>query len=388
VNHRWDQVPLGEIAQIDRSTVQPADIPPGTAYVGLEHIEPGGGALNPQAANGDLASTKFSFGPDHVLYGKLRPYLAKIACPDFGGVCSTDILPILPGPTVDKRYLFHFLRLPRMVDFASSRAVGANLPRLSPAVLAAFHIPLPPLPEQRRIARVLDQAELLRQKRGKTNAGLNVLSQSLFLDTFGDPGVNPNGWPIETLSGVVRDGTIVTYGIVQAGPEHPSGVPYIRTGDIVDGEILRDGLRHTDPQIAERFARSRVDAGDIVMSIRATVGTTAVVPDELHGANLTQGTARIAPGPATEQSYLLGLLRADATQHWINRQIKGATFREITLTRLRQLPVPLPPLGLQREYAKRAAALDGLRRANRASAEHIATLCSSLQAECFQRGFS
>ena len=63
-------------------------------------------------------------------------------------------------------------------------------------------------------------------------------------------------------------------------------------------------LRRTNPQIAAKFDRSKVDADDIVMSIRATVGTTALVPNSIHGANLTQGTAKISPGDRTDRFYL------------------------------------------------------------------------------------
>jgi len=203
--------------------------------------------------------------------------------------------------------------------------------------LDEMRIPLPTLEEQRRIAEVLDRAEALRAKRRAALAQLDTLTQSIFLDLFGDPARNPNGWPVHLLQEVMRQGTIVTYGIVQAGEEYPAGVPYIRTGDIVDGEIVQPGLRHTDPAIAARFHRSRVEAGEIVISIRATVGTTAVVPPDLDGANLTQGTARIAPGSRVDRTYLLYYLRTSGTQHWISLQIKGATFREITLSRLREL---------------------------------------------------
>ena len=58
---------------------------------------------------GELGSTKFDFTDRHILFGKLRPYLAKVALPNFNGVCSTDILPILPGEEVDRRYLCWFL---------------------------------------------------------------------------------------------------------------------------------------------------------------------------------------------------------------------------------------------------------------------------------------
>ncbi len=158
-------------------------------------------------------------------------------------------------------------------------------------------------------------------------------------------------WSRDILAEVVARGTIVTYGIVQAGPEVEGGVPYIRTGDIKDGRIQLNGLRHTSSEIASKFGRSRVRAGEIVMSIRATVGTSAVVPPELDGANLTQGTARIAPGEKTTPEFLLSYLRSQEAQTWIESQVKGATFREITLTRLRELPVPVPPIEIQERYS-------------------------------------
>lgn len=159
-------------------------------------------------------------------------------------------------------------------------------------------------------------------------------------------------WRTKALWEVVKPGTIVTYGIVQAGPEHPGGIPYIRTGDIKNGEIVADGLRCTAPELAEKFGRSRVEVGEIVMSIRATVGTTAFVPASLHGANLTQGTARIAPGPETTKEYLISFLRSARCQQWISRQVKGATFREITLSKLRELEVPLPPIEMQQSFSE------------------------------------
>src|ERR1039457_2453572 len=88
------------------------------------------------------------------------------------------------------------------------------------------------------------------------------------------------------------------------------------------------------------------------MSIRATVGTTALIDKNLSGANLTQGTARISPGKRVTPLYLLSYLRSAEAQYWIQCRVKGATFREITLAALRQLPVLLPPLGLQQRFSE------------------------------------
>ena len=146
----------------------------------------------------------------------------------------------------------------------------------------------------------------------------------------------------------------MTYGIVQAGEEVIGGVPYIRTGDIKNGRINTKELRHTAPKIAARFSRSRVSEGDLVMSIRATVGTVAKVTSDLEGANLTQGTARIAPGERIDGTYLLYYLRSERAQRWIQGEVKGATFREITLEKLRQLPIRVPPNESQTRFARTA----------------------------------
>jgi type I restriction enzyme, S subunit len=279
-------------------------------------------------------------------------------------------------------YLFHFL--PAALKVIEDETPFVTVKHLSTKSIRCIEIPLPLLADQRRIAEVLDLAAVLRAKRLAVLTQLDFLTRSLFLEIFGDLATNPKRWPIQQMQDVVKNGTLVTYGIVQAGQEFPRGVPYIRTGDIVDGEIVLAGLRHTDPAIAAKFQRSRVEAGEIVMSIRATVGTTALVPPELEGANLTQGTGRIAPGEKTDRSYLLHFLRTSGTQHWINLQIKGATFREITLTRLRELPVVLPPISLQREFARRLAVVERLKTALRSSLAELDALFASLQYRAFR----
>ncbi len=287
----------------------------------------------------------------------------------------------------DQRFFPPFLRHFLLSDPFHSQfmqtvaGVGGSLLRARPEYVGKIEIPLPPLDEQRRIAAILDKADQLRQKRKLAIKLLDSLTQSIFLEMFGDTEIS---WPIKGLRDVVRDGTLITYGIVQAGEEFSGGVPYIRTGDIKDGEISLIGLRHTDPEIASRFKRSQVQAGEIVMSIRATVGTTACVPMQLSGANLTQGTARIAPGPAVTTEYLLYYLRSRPIQSWIEKQVKGATFREITLSRLRELQVVIPPLRLQDDFSM---AIQVVRR-QKTNAEAAADFSDFLFASLQHRAFS
>lgn len=119
------------------------------------------------------------------------------------------------------------------------------------------------------------------------------------------------------------------------------------------------------------------------MSIRATVGTTAVAPESLTGANLTQGTARISPGSGVDGTYLLHYLRTKSAQAWIQSQVKGATFREITLGRLRQLPVLVPHLDRQHLFAKRIRAIESVIGSHRAAMVESEALFASLQQRAF-----
>jgi len=284
----------------------------------------------------------------------------------------------VPDPErLDSRYLFRWLEVNRTK--LQNMGVGATFKEVSKAIVSRLVIPLPSLEEQRRIAAILDKTDELRTKRRRALAELDALTQSVFHSMFGDV-MTEQSIP---LRDAVAPGTIVTYGIVQAGDEYPSGVPYVRTGDIRNGRIEHAGLRRTDPAIAAKFARSRIATGDIVMSIRATVGTVALTPRELDGANLTQGTARIAPGPETDASYLLEYLRSPKIQQWIQKQVKGATFKEITLDRLRQLPVSIPSRADQLSFGHTVRAVEKLKGQHRAQLGEMDTLFASLQYRAF-----
>ncbi len=145
----------------------------------------------------------------------------------------------------------------------------------------------------------------------------------------------------------------ITYGIVQAGDDVPEGVPYIRPVDMEAHAGVPDvsALRRTSHEIASQYARSQVVPGDIVISIGPSFGKTMVVPKELAGANLTQGTARIAPKRNVDTRYLVWALQASTTtSHWASA-VGGATFRALNLEPLSATPVPAWPGTTQRAIA-------------------------------------
>lgn len=280
-------------------------------------------------------------------------------------------------------YLHHWLTSPDAKNYLIRNASKTAQPALSLGKIRELPVPLPTLPEQRRIAAILDKANALRAKRREALAQFDRLAQSIFVEMFGDPKKHIEAGSTVGLAEVVAPTKLVTYGIVQAGPEFPGGVPYIKTGDIKEGLILEGQLSHTSPEIAAAYRRSAISSGDIVMSIRATVGTTALVPPSLDGANLTQGTARISPGPEVHGLYLLNYLRTGSVQQWIQAQVKGATFREITLGKLRELPVVVPKPEVQRVFVARYSKVQKIK----ADATHQLSAAEQLFLGIQQRAF-
>jgi len=158
-------------------------------------------------------------------------------------------------------------------------------------------------------------------------------------------------WSILQLADVVKAEKPIVYGIVQAGPECPGGVPYIKSTD-VRGKIDPSSLSRTSREIADRYRRSVVRPGDIVFSLRGNIGELSIVPPDLVEANLTQGTARISVNDSALNEYVAFALREPSLQRKIARLGKGSTFQEISLEALRKIEIQLPPLPEQRKIAE------------------------------------
>ena len=381
----WEMVALGEIAEIDRTGVSPDTILDGTVFLGLENIESGGRILGRQEVGaGEIASTKFQFGSEHILYGKLRPYLAKIALPDFEGVCSTDILPILPGREIDKTFLAFYLRQPFMVDHATMLSTGANLPRLSPNALANFQIPLPPLEEQKRIASILDQADSLRRSRAAALEKLNGLGQAIFYEMFGDPAINQRGWVQGTIGDLLDE---VKYGTSSKANTDGCGLPILRMGNVTyDGRIDLADLKHIELNEAE-FQKYTTQKGDILFNrtnSKDLVGKTAVVhqtePMAIAGY-LVRARVGINGNPEYISAYL-NSPHGKAVLKGMCKNIVG--MANINANEFQTIKIALPPVKTQNEFADRIAMVERQRLPYLKSHSELDTLFASLQHRAFR----
>jgi type I restriction enzyme S subunit len=137
----WDKKKLGSILDVDAKAVNPSNLKEYN-YVGLEHIEKETGKIL-VIDKGEVISNKFIFSKEHILYGKLRPYLNKVATPDFNGICSTDIFPLKPKNGLMKEFLVSILRSKDFVNHSNTNAVGANLPRANKETILNYKTIVP-----------------------------------------------------------------------------------------------------------------------------------------------------------------------------------------------------------------------------------------------------
>jgi type I restriction enzyme S subunit len=163
----------------------------------------------------------------------------------------------------------------------------------------------------------------------------------------------PEHWGSTALKRLVDPSRPITYGIVQAGPDIVGGVPYIRPADMTDEEGVAspDGLLRTSMEIATAYTRSTIRPGDLVCSIGPSFGKVMVTPDWLAGANLTQGTARVAVRKGQHPRYVFWALRSGASVAQWESSVGGATFRALNLGPLAETILSAPPLGEQQAIA-------------------------------------
>lgn len=159
----------------------------------------------------------------------------------------------------------------------------------------------------------------------------------------------PNGWNTKPLADIVKEK--ISYGIVQAGPHVPDGIPYIKSSD-VRGTINPDALQRTSQEIHFKYRRSSVHPGDIVFSLRGNIGESAIVPASLPEANLTQGTARISVSVEHSNLFHYYQLASEKILNRVNALSKGSTFKEISLEELRKVKVLCAPLPEQKKIAQ------------------------------------
>jgi type I restriction enzyme S subunit len=244
-----------------------------------------------------------------------------------------------------------------------SKGVWTSRLQLTDESFLGAPFPVPPLPEQAAIVRFLDHTDrrIRRYIRAKQKLIKLLEEQKQAIIhravTRGlDPtvrfkpvgvvwlGAVPEHWNMRPLKHCIRQGTSISYGIVQPGEHTPGGVPFVQTGNLTGQDFEPQSLQRTTREIAAKYPRSVLSTGDVLLGIRASVGMAAVAPHSLEGANLSRGIARIVPSASIQADFLVLYLRSRTTQQFWTTFQQGTTFNEIPIGLVRTLPVLVPPV--------------------------------------------
>ena len=350
------RVPLGELCEMDRQGIQTGDpLTVELPFVGVENVVGGTGLLNfdTDSRIGGQKSTAFRFDRRHVLYGKLRPYLNKVAVPEFAGRCSTELVPLLPRNRVDRDFLAHLLRRKETIEFVMASVTGSRMPRTDMKILMSMPVPLPTLGEQRRIAGILNRAARIERLRARATDRFHEFIPALFIKMFGDPIENPMGWRIEPLGAYC---VLTQYGTSKKANDRAEGVPVLRMGNVTyDGYLNCTDLKYTELTEAdtEKYA---LHVGDILFNrtnSKELIGKTGIWDGRFEAVAASYFIRLKVKETALCPVYVWAFMNSSAMKRRLFRIARGAVGQaNINAKELKSLPLPIPPLKRQRQYAK------------------------------------
>lgn len=284
-------------------------------------------------------------------------------------------LPARDPKQLDAKFLMRALQSMDLSGESNRAAMGATLNKRS---LAQIRIPLPSLPEQRRIVAILDHADALRAKRRQVLAHLDELEESIFLSMFGHDRER------RTVSELCE---LVVDCVNRTAPVVDEVTPYkmLRTTNVRHGAVDTENVRHVDQAVFERWNRRATPRrGDVILTREAPVGEAGVLLSDDHvflGQRLM--LYRVDSDKLTS-AYLAACFRSPLLQEQFNRLGSGSTVKHLPLPACRNFEIPVAPLRDQQLFTSRVAAIDGLRVGIRGQMSSDASLFASLQARAFR----
>lgn len=286
-------------------------------------------------------------------------------------------------------FLCHWLNAPLVRRRILGGIAGVAIRRLTLTKLKEIRVPLPPVPEQRRIAEILDKADGLRAKRRAALTQLDTLTQSIFLDMFGDPGSNPKGWPCKPLGALASKFSDGPFGSnLKSAHYTPTGIRVVRLQNIGVGEFVDDDAAYISEDHFLRLQKHECRPGDVLVGTLGEPNLRACIqPGWLRTALNKADCVQIRPdrGVATA-AFICALLNQPATERMARRLMHGQTRVRISMGRLRNLLVPVPPLALQQTFSQHATATKNLADHLSKSKAQLSALFRSLQQCAFHQG--
>lgn len=287
---------------------------------------------------------------------------------------------------VDEGYLFHYL--PLILKKIEDATPFVTVKHLSAVDLKKAVIPLPSLPEQRRIAVILDKADALRAKRREALSQLDRLAQSIFMEMFGDPVSNPKAWPENNCLGDVAD---IVSGVTKGRKLEGKAtreIPYLAVANVQDMALNLSMVKTIEATEAE-IQRYVLKEGDLLL-------TEGGDPDKLGRGTLWHGELdecihqnhvfRVRLTSTALTPYFLNWIVGSARgkKYFLKSAKQTTGIASINMTQLRGFPLLMPPIELQKHFEDRIFKIKQQRLEQQASLQDLDSLFASLQHRAFQ----
>ncbi len=336
----WEVKKLSDVCVIEKTQFREGDLP----YIGMEDIEGHTGKFIGDLTPKTVASSTFRFSTDHILYGRLRPYLNKVLVPEFEGHCSSEIFPLKPSSLVSKKFLFYWFTSRPVVEAIDKTCTGARMPRANVKEVLTFDFPLPPLSEQKRIVAILDQTFVDIDK-ARANAEQNLknareLFESYLQQMFSQSG---DGWVETKLQGAVTSVSTGPFGSMLHKSDYvEGGIPLVNPINIVGDIIIPNNSKTVSAETVDRLKTYVLSSGDVVISRRGEIGRCAVVEKDQEGYICGTGCFYIKPSNILNPYYLTSLLRSSKYRKDLEKVATGATMKNLSNTSLKNVVITFP----------------------------------------------
>lgn len=359
----WRLARLEDVAPTQSSNVQDLEPLKKYNYISLENIESNTGrlvAFSPTLGS-KIKSSKTAFTKNHVLYGKLRPYLNKVFVPDFDGICTTELIPLLPKPAIlSKDFLAWQMRTPQFVAYAMSNLTGTRMPRVSMEALKNARIPVPPLDVQKSIvARIeqltsrIDQVKNLREEAlNDTEATIQAALHKILSEG------EKEGWEWKILGDVLRS---VRYGISRKANNEGRGYPIIRMINIKNGTIDYSDMKFVELEENEA-SNYFLKIGDILINRTNSyelVGKSGLFDRTSQHVYASYLIRLRVDETKADPDYINWIINSRIGKNYVSKTCRRAIQQaNINAEEIKKMPIPLPSLERQKQVT---AFLDSLR---------------------------
>jgi type I restriction enzyme S subunit len=372
--HRLDEV----------STIIMGQAPSGDAYntegVGWPLIAGAGDfdGTKPAPKKHTTEASKVSEPGDIVL--GIRASIGEKVLADGNYCLGRGVAALRPSRHLNSRFLWHWLG--QNTAALAAKGKGATFKQVSRKDIGEMPISLPPLEEQRRIGKVLDQADALRTKRREAIVLLEGLAQAIFLDMFGEPISNAHKWEessVERIADKVTDGEHLT------PKREPDGIKLLSARNVQNGYLSFDKVDHIGLSEYNRISK-RCDPrrGDVLISCSGTIGRVAPVETD-EPFTLVRSVALIRPNRSLiTTNFLTHYLRTTRLKSLMLQRANASSQANLFQGPIRGLPVFLPPLSLQIEFDQRVGQMTQLYTQHTAHLAELDALFASLQQRAFR----